>query len=110
MITGGDLLGDIMGIAAGHIYYYLCDIVPVTFRKNFLFTPGFVRRYLDNPRLYEPTVNHNYVNNDQSNSFRNRFDNNNSNNANTNNTNSNNRGNNSGGGFQAFSGRGTTLG
>lgn len=102
-----------MGIVAGHIYYYLNDIVPVTFRKTFLFTPGFVKRYLDNPRLYEPVVQHNYTNNNNDqNNFRNRFDNNNNNSNTTNanpNNNTGNRGNSSGG-FQAFSGRGSALG
>lgn len=94
VITGGDLLGDIVGIISGHVYYYLKDIVPLTFGKDFLITPNFVRKYLDAPNIYRPTAVHNYVNQ------------NNTANA-TNNNNSNTNGNR---GFVAFSGRGNTVG
>lgn len=112
-------MGDLVGIVAGHLYYYLKDIVPLTFRKDFLVTPGFVIRYLDNPRLYQPQYAANFIGNRNSNTnenntnnnnnnndggFSNRLNNNNSNN--NNNNNSNNRG---GGGFVAFSGRGSTY-
>jgi len=111
VLTGGDLLGDIVGIIAGHIYYYLKDIVPVTFKKDYLITPNFVKRYLDNPRLFQPRANlTNYSSggdgraaNDE---FRNRWGNSN----NASNNNSTGGGSSSGSGFQAFSGRGTTLG
>ena len=47
ILTGGDLIGDLFGIAAGHIYYYFKDVFPLTFRKDFLLTPSFMRR-IDN--------------------------------------------------------------
>ena len=89
IITGGDLLGDIMGIAAGHCYYYLKDVVPINFRKDVLITPRFVERYFDKGSVerVRATVH-------------------NTGNQNTNNTNSTN---NNRGSFSAFSGRGTTF-
>lgn len=83
VLTGGDLIGDIIGIAAGHCYYYLKDVVPITFRKDFLVTPNFIRKYLDNIGQPEPQRT-NYTQQPQSNPQPSR------------------------GSFSAFSGRGTT--
>ena len=100
MLTGGDILGDIIGIVAGHIYYYLKDVVPLQFRKDYLITPNFMRRF-DN--IGQP---------DQQNRRRNNFssDVRSENTANTNNTNNNTNDSNSRGEFQPFSGRGSTWG
>ena len=114
ILTGGDLLGNLIGIACGHIFYYLKDIVPITFRKDFLITPEFVSNYLDNPnsQLYRPSIN----SQGSADSFGNRWSGNNNNN------NSDNRGSgpgnpgngnsgagSSGRGFSAFSGSGRTF-
>ena len=90
----------------------------MTFGKDFLITPNFVKRYLDNPNnsLYRPVATittsedrSNASNTDNSGGFRNRWDNSSGFNRNSNsgNGNNNNRGD---GGFQAFSGRGHTWG
>lgn len=39
IMTGGDIVSDIIGIAAGHIYYTLNDVFPIKYRKNYLFIP-----------------------------------------------------------------------
>lgn len=91
MLTGGDVFGDIIGLICGHIYYYLKDVVPLQFRKEYLITPKFMARYdsIGQPKIL--------------NIRRNNF------NDNTTSTSTNNN-NNERGSFQPFSGRGTTLG
>jgi len=42
LLTGESILGDICGIAAGHLYIVLKDILPVTKNKHFLKTPSFL--------------------------------------------------------------------
>jgi len=42
VVTGGDILSDIIGIVAGHIFYFLKDIVPIQYQYDFLKTPGFL--------------------------------------------------------------------
>lgn len=121
ILTGGDLLGNIVGLISGHIYYYLKDIVPVTFGKDLLITPNFMKRYLDNSNnaLYRPVATitssedrSNASNTDNSGGFRNRWDNSSggNRNANSGSGNNNNSGDGGAGGFQAFSGRGHTWG
>ena len=108
VLTGGDLLGDIVGIIAGHTYYYLKDLVPINFRKDVLLTPGFVVRYLDNPDFFRPTAT--VINSGGERGFGNSFrgGNNAGNNAGNNTGNAGNNGNRSG--FQPFSGSGSTWG
>ena len=93
-----------MGIASGHIYYYLKDVVPITFRKEILITPNFMRRFdsIGQPNNHSgnrPTIN----------SFNNTNNNVSSSSAGNVNNNRNNEDNNRGG-FQPFSGRGSTWG
>lgn len=117
VITGGDLLGDIVGIIAGHTYYYLKDLVPINFRKDYLITPGFVARYLDDPSFFQPAGQ---VRNNQGNNFGNAYraqqpQGGNGPNPGNQGGNPGNQGGNPGntgnrGGFQAFSGRGSTWG
>ncbi len=42
VVTGGDILSDIIGIVAGHIFYFLKDIVPIQYHYDILKTPGFM--------------------------------------------------------------------
>jgi Derlin-2/3 len=42
LITGGDIISDIVGIAAGHLYYYLKDLAPLQQRLDTLKTPQFL--------------------------------------------------------------------
>lgn len=48
VLMGGDIIGDLIGIAGGHCFYFLKDVVPIKFRKDILKTPRFVSKYLDN--------------------------------------------------------------
>lgn len=36
---------DILGIAVGHIYYYLTVVLPVTFQLNIEFAPRFLKKF-----------------------------------------------------------------
>lgn len=42
VLTGGDIISDIIGIIAGHIYYFLKDIVPIQYNYDILKTPAFL--------------------------------------------------------------------
>lgn len=42
MITGGNIIGDLIGIAAGHVYYFLKDICPIVYGYDILKTPQFL--------------------------------------------------------------------
>lgn len=99
VLMGGDLIGDLIGLAAGHCYYYLKDVVPINFRKEVLITPRFLRR-IDH---WGQSINESTAT--SSNYYYSGGNNNN-------NTNNNNNNNDQGGrgSFQAFSGRGTTWG
>lgn len=105
VLTGGNIIGDLIGIAVGHVYFYLKDIAPLHFRRDYLMTPNFVKRYFDintNPRFSQVNQsNGNTGNANQGNpGFRNAWGGNQNNN----------QGNNNRGGFQAFGGQGYTWG
>lgn len=97
LLTGGNLLSDIIGIAAGHFYYFLKDVCPIQYRKDYLITPDFVRRWFQN--VGRVPLN----NTGSSGSFSSQQTNNNSASSNSNSTNASSRG-----GFQAFAGTGRT--
>jgi hypothetical protein len=42
VVTGGDILADIIGIAAGHLYFYLKDMTPIHHGLDLLKTPQFL--------------------------------------------------------------------
>ncbi len=42
VVTGGDIIGDIIGIVSGHVFYYLKDIAPLVHRLDILKTPHFL--------------------------------------------------------------------
>lgn len=42
IVTGGDLIHVIIGIIAGHIYFFLKDIAPLENKLDILRTPKFV--------------------------------------------------------------------
>lgn len=44
MLMGGDIWKDVVGLAAGHVYHFLKDIVPVEYKMDILKTPMFVRK------------------------------------------------------------------
>lgn len=45
LITGGDIVCDIMGIISGHIYYFVKDIIPLQYKYDLLITPEFMYFY-----------------------------------------------------------------
>ena len=45
LITGGDIVSDLIGIAAGHLFYYLKDLAPINHNLDLLKTPGFLKDY-----------------------------------------------------------------
>lgn len=42
LMTGGNVLDDLVGIAAGFIYYSLKDYIPVRYGYDILKTPSFL--------------------------------------------------------------------
>jgi hypothetical protein len=42
VVTGGDILSDIIGIASGHLYFYLKDMAPLHHGMDLLKTPQFL--------------------------------------------------------------------
>ncbi len=57
---GGDIVGDLVGIATGHVYFILKDIVPIKYDVNVLKTPEFLITLIDRPK---PTFMPSVVNN-----------------------------------------------
>ncbi|XP_040859468.1 derlin-3 isoform X4 [Ochotona curzoniae] len=50
MLLGNSILVDLLGIAVGHIYYFLEDVFPnQPGGKRLLLTPGFLKLLLDTP-------------------------------------------------------------
>lgn len=52
ILTGGSIYDDIIGILAGHLYFFLKDIIPITYHKDILVTPTYVI-YLTDKLYYE---------------------------------------------------------
>ncbi len=42
LVTGGDIMNDIIGIISGHIYYYFKDLAPTYNHIDVLITPEFL--------------------------------------------------------------------
>jgi len=42
VLTGGDILSDIIGIVSGHIFYFIKDIVPIQYQYDIFKTPSFM--------------------------------------------------------------------
>ena len=47
LLVGNSPLLDCVGIAVGHVYYFLMDVVPRVYGKVFLRTPEFLYRLFD---------------------------------------------------------------
>lgn len=47
MMTGGDIVSDLVGIAAGHLYFYLKDLAPLNHALDILKTPQYLINYFD---------------------------------------------------------------
>eukprot|EP01113_Clastostelium_recurvatum_P013192 TRINITY_DN1694_c0_g2_i1.p1 TRINITY_DN1694_c0_g2~~TRINITY_DN1694_c0_g2_i1.p1 ORF type:complete len:242 (-),score=26.51 TRINITY_DN1694_c0_g2_i1:102-827(-) len=56
IVLGGDLVLDLVGIAIGHLYFYLDEIYPLTRGgRRLLKTPPFLKRYLGQPEVVSGT-------------------------------------------------------
>ena len=42
LLTGGNPFSDLVGVAAGHTYYYLKHVLPESHGYNLLKTPGWI--------------------------------------------------------------------
>ena len=43
LLTGGNILNDLIGVASGHLYIFLKDILPASpYKYNMLKTPAFL--------------------------------------------------------------------
>lgn len=42
MLIGGSIWGDVLGLAAGHIYYFLAEVVPQEYGRTLIKTPNFL--------------------------------------------------------------------
>lgn len=43
MLMGAHLLDDLIGVLAGHIYYFFADVVPEEYGYNLVRAPGFMK-------------------------------------------------------------------
>jgi len=58
VITGGNVIADLIGIASGHLYIFLKDVLPASpYKYNFLKTPAFFERFVNK---YYAMPNNNY--------------------------------------------------
>jgi len=53
---------DFMGIAVGHLYYYLEDVYPIITQRRILKTPDVLKQLFDNPSVLDNNLRP--VNND----------------------------------------------
>ena len=44
LLMGGDVWRDIVGLAAGHFYYFLKDVVPIAYKVDLVRTPAFIQK------------------------------------------------------------------
>jgi uncharacterized membrane protein YgcG len=49
VVIGGSVVSDLVGIATGHIYYFLKDLAPVMYGWDVLKTPLFLSNWIDRP-------------------------------------------------------------
>ncbi len=42
MLVGGDIIGDLMGIFVGHVFFYLSEVYPRVTNRRLLATPQFL--------------------------------------------------------------------
>ncbi|XP_017982582.1 PREDICTED: derlin-1 [Theobroma cacao] len=58
VLFGSPLKPDLMGIIAGHIYYFLTVLQPLAGGRNILATPTWVHKLVEGGRLGDPTNAH----------------------------------------------------
>ena len=56
LLMGGDIWKDILGLAAGHVYHFLKDVLPVEYKVELIKTPRFFQRFFaaSGPRVTVP--------------------------------------------------------
>jgi Derlin-2/3 len=47
VLMGSDIKDDIAGLLAGHLYYYLKEVLPKEYGYNLLETPQFLKNYFN---------------------------------------------------------------
>jgi Derlin-2/3 len=50
LLIGGDVWADVVGLAAGHMYFFLADVVPLEYGFHILKTPAFLNRRQERPQ------------------------------------------------------------
>ena len=53
VLVGGDVWTDLLGLGAGHVYYFLKDVVPLEYGIRVIRTPAVLARILKAPRASE---------------------------------------------------------
>ena len=43
VLTGGSLFNDLIGVAVGHLYYFLTEVLPESHGYDPIKTPNFIR-------------------------------------------------------------------
>lgn len=56
LVLGQSIMDDLIGIAAGHVYYFLNDVVPKTHHRVIISTPRWLTNLFPNQRLGAYTV------------------------------------------------------
>jgi len=46
MLMGGSVWADLVGLAAGHLFYFLKEVCPQEYGKDFLPTPRFIQEFM----------------------------------------------------------------
>jgi Derlin-2/3 len=57
VFTGGDYFGMLHGLAMGHLYYFLVDVIPVVYGKDVLQTPRFLLDFFGVGHYQAPAFN-----------------------------------------------------
>ncbi|KAF4733902.1 ER-associated protein degradation protein [Perkinsus olseni] len=60
MLMGGDIWMDVLGLGAAHIYYFLRDVVPMEYGKDYLKTPEFMNKLMVRAGAGQPGAAANY--------------------------------------------------
>lgn len=55
MLMGGDIWKDIVGLAAGHVYYFLKDVLPTVYHVDSMRTPRFFSKLVEKATNVTPT-------------------------------------------------------
>jgi Derlin-2/3 len=56
MLMGGDIWKDVLGIAAGHLYHFMKDVVPVEYKMDLLKTPRLFKHLVGRVSRTQPQV------------------------------------------------------